>query len=444
MTVFFLVALLLLSCFSTEATALEAVPSVRGENILLVNTNTDRVVYSKNADEKIYPGGMVKIMTAILVLENIPDLDLEITVYDSALQGISGLTTAGLKKGEVISIRNLLYCMLLRSGADACNVLAEQVSGSTEEFVKLMNQKAAQIGCTNTQYTNTHGLDDDQQYTTAEDLYKIARYAMKTPGFMEIADTQYKQIPKTNLTGTRYYYHNNYMIVSSSAAKVDEYYYRYANGILSGSTPNSGYCVIASAQKNEVGYVCIVMNSERDAETKQRYSFIDAKALLEYAYDNYSYECIIKEKESVAEAPVELASTTDTIVLTAKENLYSLIPSEIEPSDLERVVTHEQDLVAPIEKDTQLGEVVFRYDGVEYGRMALVAQKSVERSTVLYIIDGIGRFLTSTWFRVGIIALVLLVVLYFVLTIYINRRRRTRRIRAAKRRSRQRYRRPRN
>ncbi len=416
---------LLIGIFSPSAQALTDMPELHGEYILLANLNTDKVLFSKNADQPLYPANITKLMTAVLVFESISDLETEVTVSESALEGTKNTNTSALKAGEVMTVRNLLYCLLIKSANDAANALAEEVSGSVSAFVDRMNARAKELGMENTNYVNATGLQDESQVSTVNDLYLLTKRALAIPGLMEILNTQYKRIPATNMTSVdRYYSTPNHLI---STLTETQYRYKYADGLLAGGTRDAGYNLITSATQNNTGFVCIIMKAPRDEETKTVYSFVDAKALLEWAFQNYSYTRVLRADEPVTEVVVELANVKNQLVLIPKEEYRALIPSDAQAADLTREFVIQEEIVAPVELGQELGEVILKYNGVEYGRTKLVAQIAVERSSLLYVLDRIGYYMGSIWMKILLLTVLSIVVLYTLLMMYLNKHRRKKR-----------------
>ena len=173
--------------------------SVAAKAALLVDLNTGRTVYEQDADERIYPASLTKIMTCLLALEN-GNLSDVVTVSASALEDLDiDSSVAGLQVGEQMTLENLLYCMMVVSGNDACNVIAEHIAGSITDFVRMMNQRAYELGCLNTHFSNPHGLHDENHYTTARDLSIITQAALKSENFRQIVDTYEYQLPDDNV-----------------------------------------------------------------------------------------------------------------------------------------------------------------------------------------------------------------------------------------------------
>ena len=202
---------------AAEETAAASPPEIHCEAMLLVDANTGKAVYEKNAHERMYPASLTKIMTALLVLEAVDSgqlsLDQQVTATESAMEGLAADgSTAGIQAGEILTVDQLLQCMLIISANEACNILAEQVSGSVDAFVDAMNAKAEALGCEDTHFANASGLHNSQHYTTAWDLYRITAEAMKHEDFMRICDTARATIPATNLSGERNLYTTNYPV----------------------------------------------------------------------------------------------------------------------------------------------------------------------------------------------------------------------------------------
>ena len=183
-------------------------PNILAKAALLVDYNTGDIAYGKNEHEELYPASLTKIMTALLTLEAIEagqlTMDQQLTATATAFEGLAADgSNAGIKVGEILTVEQLLYCMLVVSANEACNILAETVSGSVDAFVAEMNAKAQALGCANTHFMNPNGLHDPQHYTSAWDMYLITRAAMQYEDFMVICDTANVKIPATKMSGER-------------------------------------------------------------------------------------------------------------------------------------------------------------------------------------------------------------------------------------------------
>lgn len=395
---------------------------VNAARVLLVEPASAEVLYEKNADEHANPASLTKIMTALLILEY-GKLDETVTVSASALADLHpDSSVAGLKIGEELSLRNLLNCILIASGNDACNVAAEHIAGSIPAFVALMNNRARELGCNDTHFANAHGLTQDDHYTTARDLYKMVLEALKHPLFLEICNTASITIPSTNKSEERYFYSTNHLI---SPLKLPDYLYPYAKGIKTGYTSAAGYCLVASAEKNGLFLVSVVMGAEKEEETGRIMSFVDTKNLFEWAFSSFSYQTVISSREPIVEVKVRLAKDTDYVVLNTSSSVEALLPNDFDPSDVEReiVVYNEDKITAPITKGQKLGEVTLTYKGRNYGTLSLVALNSVQRDQILYYMDQFHAFIAQSWVKWAIIGLAALLVLYIIIAIIYNSRR---------------------
>ena len=215
---------------------------------LLIDLNTNRVVYEQDADERVYPASLTKIMTCLIALEN-GNLSDVVTVSESALADLDeDSSVAGLVVGEQMTLENLLYCMMVVSGNDACNVIAEHVAGSVTDFVRMMNQRAYELGCTNTHFNNPHGLHDENHYTTARDLAIITQAALKSENFRQIVDTYEYKLPDDNMRQNIPKLKTTNMLIYQSMS--NSLYYPRAHGIKTGYTSQAGRCVISAAKSS--------------------------------------------------------------------------------------------------------------------------------------------------------------------------------------------------
>ena len=198
---------------------------------ILINAETGDVLYEKNATEKAYPASTTKIMTALLVLENM-QTDDTITLTEEDVDLASGSSNAGLKEGETLTVEDLLYCLMLPSANEAANAFAREIGGSTEGFADMMNKRAKELGCVNTHFVNANGLHDENHYTCAKDLALIAQEAMKHELFATVVNTAQHRLPDTNKQQSRIILTTNHLILS----RYSDAYYDSAHGIKTGRT----------------------------------------------------------------------------------------------------------------------------------------------------------------------------------------------------------------
>ena len=264
--------------------------SVAAKAALLIDLSTGRVVYEQDADERIYPASLTKIMTCLLALEN-GNLSDVVTVSSSALDGLDAdSSVAGLQIGEQMTLENLLYCMMVVSGNDACNVIAEHIAGSVTDFVRMMNQRAYELGCLNTHFNNPHGLHDESHYTTARDLSIITQAALKSENFRQIVDTYEYQLPDDNMRQNIPKLKTTNMLIYRSMSNA--LYYPRAHGIKTGYTSQAGRCVISEATGDGLdllGIVCGAKTTVLESGDLLMENFTECASLFDYGFDNYSY-----------------------------------------------------------------------------------------------------------------------------------------------------------
>ena len=409
-----------------EKPELPADPDILAKAALLVDANTGTVVYAKGEHEELYPASLTKIMTALLTLEAIDagklSMDQELTATATALEGLSSDgSSAGIKVGETMSVRNLLYCMLVVSANEACDILAEAVSGSVSAFVAAMNAKAADLGCENTHFVNPNGLHDPQHYTSAWDMYLIAKAAMEYPDFMTICDTAAYTVPATNLNAERKLYTTNHLL---SNWRVIGYRNTEAHGIKTGTTDAAGHCLVSSAMRGSLHFISVILGADRVVENGvgNIRSFSETTRMFNYGFDNFTYKTIVEEKEVIQEVPVSLSKMDHVTVHPAKD-IEVLLPKVLGAGDLERTITLEEPVEAPVEKGQKLGTMTLSYDGVTYATVDLLASFDVEASKLMTFWRDVKAFFAKTSVRVGLIVLVVLIVVLVLCKLLFGRRR---------------------
>ena len=402
-------------------------PELHCESVLLVDANTGKAVYEKNAHEQMYPASLTKIMTALLVLEAVDDgrlsLDQQVTATESAMEGLAADgSTAGIQAGEILTVEQLLQCMLIVSANEACNILAEQVSGSVDAFVDAMNEKAAALGCENTHFVNATGLHDGQHYTTAWDLYLITAEAMKHEDFMRICDTARATIPATNLSEERNLYTTNYLIDTWRSLG---YIYGNAHGIKTGSTDEAGHCLVSSATDGSLSFISVVLGGPRvtleDGEIRT-YSFFDTREMFKWAFNTFSYQTVLESSELIKEVSVAL-SKVDHVSVHPAEDVELLLPNGTDPASLERTLDLESPVDAPLERGQALGSLTLSLNGEELATVDLVASNDVESSGVLVLLRNIQEFFRSTAVKVIGIAVLAVIAALVIWKLTIGRRR---------------------
>ena len=416
-----LFAAVLLATPALAATAPEHPVAAKGA--ILYELNTDTVLVELDADARLYPASTTKLMTALVAMEYGNPEDI-ITVPAAAVDGLFELGSASyLLAGEEISFMDLMEYMLIASGNDAANAMAIHISGSISAFADLMNNRAQELGCTNTHFVNPHGLHDEEHYTSARDLLRIAKAAMENPTIAEIVAKDEVVLPITNKhpqTTTKYT--TNYLISRKSTR---EYYYEGAIGIKTGTTTPAGLCLVAACVKGDYTYYTVVLGAEK-GENGERNQFIETAKLFDYGAENFSQQVMLSSSEPIAEVPVRLSNEKDSVVVTPSENITAMLPNAFETSDLTMKYTVEESVAAPVQAGDVLGKLTVSYEGKTW-QLDLVASSDAARSTVLYILDRITGFFASTAFKIIVASIVALIVILVVYVILVNRRRAKRR-----------------
>ena len=396
---------------------------VAAKGAILYELNTDTVLLEQDADARLYPASTTKLMTALVAMEYGNPEDI-ITVPAEAVDGLFELGSASyLLAGEEISFMDLMEYMLIASGNDAANAMAIHISGSISAFADLMNNRAQELGCTNTHFVNPHGLHDEEHYTSARDLLRIAKAAMQNPTIAEIVAKDEVVLPITNKhpqTTTKYT--TNYLISRKSTR---EYYYEGAIGIKTGTTTPAGLCLVGACVKGDYTYYTVVLGAEK-GENGERNQFIETAKLFDYGAENFSQQVMLSSSEPIAEVPVRLSNEKDSVVVTPSENITAMLPNAFETSDLTMKYTVEESVAAPVQAGDVLGKLTVSYEGKTW-QLDLVASSDAARSTVLYILDRITGFFASTAFKIIVASIVSLIVILVVYVILVNRRRAKRR-----------------
>ncbi len=360
--------------------------SINSRAGILVEVSTGRIIYEKRSTEKMWPASTTKIMTAILVLENC-NLDDMVTVTETAISNIpSGYVICDLQIGEEISVKDLLNALMIKSANDAAYVLAEHVGGSVNDFAYMMNQKAKELGCTSTHFVNPNGIHNENHYSTAYDLYLIAKYAMKNETFRNLVSTTEYTLPITNKYSNedRSFRTTNDLINPDSSN-----YYKNAIGIKTGYTSQAGNCLVSESSRDGLEFISVVLNGDR---------FTDSKKLFDYAYDNFTLTKI-KEKNTVVDT-IEIDNATKetkTLDLLINESITVMNNKNLDFDEIIPEITLNPGLLAPIEKGEEVGVIKYKVDDIEYSAKLLAAtdvkeQKYYEMIFLLGIVLLMGAF----------------------------------------------------
>nr|WP_325180824.1 D-alanyl-D-alanine carboxypeptidase family protein [uncultured Oscillibacter sp.] len=420
-------ALLLVGLLAVPAEAAWVTdPDVEAKAALLIDRKTGAVLYALNEHDELYPASLTKIMTCLLVLEAVDEgrltLSQEITATPTALEGLAeDGSTAGIEAGETLTVEELLYCLMVVSANEAGAILAEKISGTVESFVDRMNAKARELGCENTHFMNPHGYHDSQHYTSAWDLYLITKAALEHPMFMTVCDASSHIVPATNLSPERQLNNTNFLIRSGR-----EYYNPDVHGVKTGSHSQAGNCLVSTAQHASMDLLCVILGADRIQDEKGiwwTYSFVYTDKLYNWAFDNFSYQVILKEDDVAGEAPVSLSST-DHVTLRPERAVELLLPKGVELEELEKTLTLKSDPAeAPIAEGDVLGTMTITLDGEELAEVDLLAFTNVEASRLRVLWRDVKQFFSTTAAKVVLGVLLALAAVFGGWRLLFSRRR---------------------
>lgn len=381
---FFIVILLIITLFNlyTLSFADSTIPNpdfqIYSSGSVLMDASTGKVLIQKDMNKQLYPASTTKILTAIIAIEKL-DLSSTLTASRSAVMSIpSGYSNAGIKVGESLNVNDLLEMFLIHSANEVGYIFAEEISGNIENFANLMNQKAKELGCINTHFTNPSGIHDINHYSTAYDMAIIARYCMKNETFRNIVNKKSCKFSATDLYPEERYFKNTNSLLDPS----NRYYYEYAIGIKTGFTTQAKNCLIAGAQKNGIELIAVMLGAEA-TENGQSGRYIDAKNLFDFGFENYEVKQFLQEGTKIAEIKIKNATKeTQTLNLLAKTSLSATFESSFNISSLNPSIKIEENITAPIAKDKILGKISYDIDGITY-ETDLIAENDVIKSNIL-------------------------------------------------------------
>lgn len=333
---------------------------------LIMEASTGNVLYEKDADTPLPPASVTKVMTLLLIFEALEagELSLEEEVTTSEYAASMGGSQVFLEAGEAQTVDTLIKCIAVASANDACVTMAERISGSEDAFVQAMNEKAKQLGMAQTHFVNCNGLDAEGHVTSARDIALMSRELItRFPQIRDYTTIWMDTITHTTSRGTSEFGLSNTNRLLRQ--------YEYATGLKTGSTSEAGFCLAATAEKEGIEMIAVVM-AEPDAKTRVK----DAIAMLNYGFS----QCSIYRDDQVLEEPVEAeveGGVEETVSLEAPES-FSFVDTAQSDLGLVKKEVRLETGKAPVEKGAVLGEVVYTLNGAELGRVSLTADASVE------------------------------------------------------------------
>lgn len=347
----FLAFLCLLPAFALSIYAIDTT----AKGAVLIEGDSAQIIYEKNAHSPLPMASTTKIMTGIVVIENCNNLDKKYKIPKDAI-GTEG-SSIYLKDGEELTIRELLYALLLESANDASVALAIISSGSVECFVEKMNEKACELGLLATHFENPHGLDDENHYSSAYDLAILSKYALSNPIFSEIVSTKKMTIPLNNGEGTRVLVNHNKLLRL----------YDGANGVKTGFTKRTGRCLVSSSKRDGVWLIAVTLNDPND--------WRDHTALFDYGYELYTSVNLADKGDYLIELPLQNGKKS-TVLCTNLEPLSVTLKKD--DINISARLEYIRPIFAPVSKGMVLGRVVFYNNDKEIGSLDLVSTEEIK------------------------------------------------------------------
>ena len=353
--------------FNTNADAKKK-PSISAESAVVMDVQSGTILYEKNMDKKQYPASITKVMTGLLAIEN-SSLSETVTYSRNAVTNLEpGASNIAIKTGEKLSMEDSLYGILLMSANEACNGVAEHIAGSIDNFVNMMNDRAKQLGCTNTHFANANGLWMKDHVTTAHDMALISRAAYKNSTFAKITGTKRYNIGKTNKSGVRYLYNHHGMLYASTFS---QYLYEYCVGGKTGYTSKCRYTLVTYAKKNDTTLVSVIMKAPNSPWVEPN-EYTDTTKILNYCFENYERHAInqnagktINDSNLFTKFSPFYSSATSP--LTIEQNTGVMLPKGVSLDKAQKKVEL-YDVPKEISNTKKnIGKITYTYNGKEVG-----------------------------------------------------------------------------
>lgn len=363
--------------FITTAVMLQAltvfaegeIADVDAKSVILIEASTGNVLYEENPDEQLPIASVTKIMTMLLIMEEIDagrlTIEDKITVSENAMS--YGGSTMFLETGEQLSVNDMLKGIAVASANDGCVAMAEHIAGSESAFVDMMNNKAKELGMENTHFLNTNGLDEDGHYSSARDVAIMSRELIKHKKIFD-----YTTIWTDQLRDGKFELANTNKLIR---------FYTGANGLKTGSTSKALCCLSATALRDNMQLIAVVLGAPTSAKR-----FSSAKALLDYGFANYGVKIFRTEGEETVEADVS-KGMEDRVMLVTGNSFEQLVKKNAQ-NDVEEIIDVDENISAPVEVGQKLGEMRFMSNGEQIGKIDLIAENAVEKK-------GIGKIIAD-------------------------------------------------
>ena len=384
---------------------------VNARAYVLASLDTGEILFEKNSHEKYDPASLTKLLTAYTTYQYVDDFEnTKIAapryVYDE-LFGLNS-STADIRQGEILSVKDLMYAMMLPSANEAASILADYIgNGDITNFCMMMNNEARKLGCKNTNFSNPHGLFKDNHYTSAYDMYLIAKACYNVPGFMDIVTTNTYQMPANIKHANPYHIQNT----NKMQVRTSPYYRSYVKGMKTGTLDYNNF--VCTCQKDGENYILVVLGADFSAG-ETRPAMITTQQIMDYFFDSYSLRSANTLTFPVTEVPLKYSADADTLLVYADTQVMSILPNDADESSFQKVYNLPEYVGAPIAAGDVIGTVDYYLAGQKVGTSQLVSHDDMERSTVMFLVGKFQEAYKSLYFRVVLAVTFVLVAIYFI------------------------------
>lgn len=393
---------------------------------ILVSLDTGEIVLEKDSKVQRTPASLTKLMTSYVALKYVDDLDnTTVTCRTKHTDEvfIMGGSHADIRPGETVSMRNLIYAMLLPSANEAANMVADHIgNGSKSNFYMIMNTEAKRLGCTDTNFSNPHGLFSDNHYTTAYDMYLITKACYEMEGFMEYATTVDYYMPPAEKHASKYLIQSTV----SMQRKTSSYYREYIKGMKTGSLPEAAHNFATVCEYNGEKYILVVMGAEYtdfDGNPISKTPAFDATAaIMDYFFDEYTLKPANNLEAPVTEVKMKYVKEADNLLLYPSSEIYSVLPNDVDESSFQKVFNIPQQVYAPISAGDVIGTVSYYIAGDLVGTTELVAAESYERDFVIFLVEKVQEIIGSLYFKVVILVTIAVFAAIVAYSMYVSKK----------------------
>ena len=349
---------------------------LKSKSAILYNMTDDKVLYEKNADEEVYIASLTKMMTALVAIENIKDFNQKVVVTNDMLKDVTyDLSAAGFNAGNILTYDEILYGIILKSGADATEIASYSISGSEKEFVKLMNQKAEEIGMNNTHFSNVIGIEGDNHHSTARDVMKLVKYALQNKKFKEVFSTKtYKNMngPLKRITDK------------------DTFNMDYVKGAKTGFTDDAGLCLATYADNGKTEFISVTIGAPYKEKNE---NIVDTKNLYEYYFGNYDYVKILDKGDSLVNLESEYGKEYN---IKSDKDIKVYLKKTVSKDDLKYEYKGNKIIKKGTKKEDKIGTLYISYNDETLDTINITSPEDIKFDFKFYVKEHKAQFVLLT------------------------------------------------